>query len=110
MSWIAMHDLVASVRFLLQATDLSGPVNVVAPQPVADAEFRSLARQLRRPAIVTAPAFALRVALGQMADEALLASQRVLPARLVRAGFQFAHPMLGQALAAALSQSEMPAK
>jgi NAD dependent epimerase/dehydratase family enzyme len=71
---------------------------------VSNGEFtRAVARQLHRPAIFPAPAFALRLALGQMADEALLASARVLPARLTAAGFRFTHPTIHQALAAALS-------
>jgi uncharacterized protein len=104
MSWIALADLIAAVRFLLADTQLSGPVNVVAPEPVTNAGFtRALARALNRPAILPAPAFALRIALGDMADEALLASERVIPKRLLDAGFSFRHPSIDEALREALA-------
>jgi uncharacterized protein len=84
---------------------LSGPVNVVGPQAVINAEFtRELGKAVHRPAIVPAPAFALRLAFGEMADEALLASQRVRPKRLLEAGFAFRHATLAEALAAALAK------
>lgn len=103
MSWISLDDVVAAILFALDTPILAGPVNFTAPNPVTNAEFtRVLARCLHRPAIFPAPAFALRIALGQMADEALLASARVLPARLTEAGFQFQHPTIEEALAAAL--------
>jgi uncharacterized protein (TIGR01777 family) len=103
MSWISLDDWVAAILFALDTPDLAGAVNLTAPNPVTNGEFtRALARQLHRPAIFPAPAFALRVALGQMADEALLASARVLPARLTAAAFRFTHPTIQQALAAAL--------
>jgi uncharacterized protein (TIGR01777 family) len=102
MSWIAIDDAVSAVRFLL-ASDLAGPFNLCAPKPVTNAEFtRTLAAALHRPAFFTVPAFALRTALGQMADEALLASARVHPSRLTQAGFSFAFPQLDKALAAIL--------
>jgi uncharacterized protein (TIGR01777 family) len=104
MSWIALDDLVAAIRFLLASPELAGPVNLVAPNPVTNAEFtRALARQLHRPAFFPAPAFALRLALGKMADEALLSSARVHPARLLNAGFQLSLPTIGAALTAALT-------
>jgi uncharacterized protein (TIGR01777 family) len=103
MSWISLSDAVAAILFALDTPTLTGPVNLTAPNPVTNAEFtRALARRLHRPAIFPVPAFALRIALGQMADEALLASARVLPARLTQAGFQFQHPTVEDALAAAL--------
>lgn len=103
MSWISLADTVAALLFLIETPALAGPVNLTAPEPVTNAEFtRALARAVHRPAILPAPAFALRIALGQMADEALLASARVYPARLVSAGFQFAHPTVGAALTAAI--------
>lgn len=104
MSWISLEDAMRAVLFVLEAPALAGPVNLTAPSPVTNAEFtRVLARQLRRPAFLPAPAFALRLALGQMADEALLASVRAVPTRLLVAGFRFAHPTVDKALAAALS-------
>ena len=104
MSWISLEDAMRAVLFALETPALDGPVNLTAPHPVTNAEFtRELARQLRRPACLPAPAFALRLALGQMADEALLASARAVPSRLQAAGFRFAHPTVDKALAAALS-------
>ena len=103
MSWISEDDAVAAALFALNNPAVSGPVNVVATQPVTNVDFtRELARTVHRPALLPAPAFALRLAFGAMADEALLASTRAVPNRLVRAGFAFSHPTLAQALAAAL--------
>ncbi len=104
MSWISLPDAVAAMLFALQTPALDGPVNLTAPEPVTNAVFtRALARALHRPAVLPAPAFALRLALGEMADEALLASTRVLPARLASEGFVFRHPVLDRALAVALA-------
>ncbi len=109
MSWIGLDDVVAAVQFLLASTGIAGAVNLTAPNPVTNAEFtRAMGRQLHRPAVLPAPAFALRMAFGQMADEALLASARVLPERLMKAGFEFAQPTIEAALAAALGRSGPP--
>lgn len=103
MSWIALDDAIAAILFALETASLAGPLNLTAPNPVTNAEFtRVLAHQLRRPAVMAVPAFALRLAFGQMADETLLASTRATPAKLSAAGFRFAHATLDQALAAAL--------
>jgi uncharacterized protein (TIGR01777 family) len=103
MSWVSLADAVAGILFALETPSLSGPVNLSSPSPVTNADFtRALARQLGRPAFFAVPAFALRLAFGEMANEALLASARVVPARLRSAGFQFAHPSIDEALAAAL--------
>jgi uncharacterized protein len=103
MSWISLADAVAALLFLVDSPEFAGPFNLTAPQPVTNSEFtRALARAVHRPAVLPAPSFALRLAFGQMADEALLASARVLPANLTAAGFSFAHPTIGPALAAAL--------
>ena len=105
MSWIAEEDAAAAVVFVLENAALSGAVNVVSPEPVTNAAFtEELGRAVHRPAILPAPAFALRLAFGAMADEALLASERVLPRRLTEAGFAFAYPTLPQALVAALAK------
>jgi uncharacterized protein len=105
MSWISLADAVAALLFLVDSPELAGPFNLTAPEPVTNSAFtRALARAVHRPAVLPAPAFALRLALGEMADEALLASARVLPARLTAAGFSFAHATIDQALAAALQQ------
>ena len=99
-SWIHRDDWVALVLWLLRARDVDGPVNATAPAPVTNAEFaRALGHALRRPSWLPAPAFALRLALGEMADPLLLFSQRVMPDRASRAGFVFAHPTLEHALA-----------
>ena len=108
MSWISLHDAVQAILFAAATASLRGPVNLTAPRPVPNREFtRALAAQLHRPAWFAAPAFALRLALGQMADEALLASTRAYPARLATAGFQFTHTTLDEALAAALLKSSV---
>jgi uncharacterized protein (TIGR01777 family) len=98
-SWIALEDVVGAIEFALANRALAGPVNLTAPNPVTNAAFTTaLARALRRPAVFPVPAFALRLALGEMADEALLASQRVQPEKLLKAGFRFIHPQLDEAL------------
>jgi uncharacterized protein len=101
LTWISLADEVRAIRFLLDAAGLDGPVNLTAPQPVTNAEFtRALAAALGRPAVLRLPAVALRAVLGDVASE-LLASSRVLPARLTEAGFVFQHPTIAAALAAA---------
>jgi uncharacterized protein (TIGR01777 family) len=105
MSWVSEADVVSATIFALRQSDLSGPVNMVAPEPVTNAEFtRELGRAVHRPALLPAPAFALRLAIGEMADEMLLASERVMPKRLIDAGFAFAYPTLAETLAAALGK------
>ena len=99
MSWIAIDDVVGIARHALADDALSGPVNAVAPQAVTNQEFtRTLGRVLRRPTILPAPAFALRIALGEMADALLLASTRVDPAALRAGAFEFEYPELEGAL------------
>lgn len=101
MSWIHIEDLARLLAHCLTAP-VSGPVNGTAPQPVTNAEFtRSLARVLRRPALLPVPAFALKAIFGEMA-EILLASQRVLPKAAEASGFRFEHPELGGALRSVL--------
>ncbi|WP_091664233.1 TIGR01777 family oxidoreductase [Micromonospora auratinigra] len=102
--WISMRDWLDAATFLLTRDELAGPVNLVGPAPVTNAEFtRELARQLHRPAIMPIPAPALKVVLGGFAHEALT-STRVLPAVLDRAGFRWTHPDLPGALHAALTE------
>jgi uncharacterized protein len=100
MSWIALEDAVRVLLLALENESVRGPVNLVSPQPVRNAEFtESLATALHRPAIFPAPAFALRLALGkEMADALLLSSVRVQPAVLERLGFNFQHPTLDETL------------
>jgi uncharacterized protein len=105
-SWVSEADVVAAVLFAIRNDGISGPVNVVASEPVTNAQFtREMAHAVQRPAVVPVPAFALRLALGDMADEALLASTRVVPARLLASGFKFQHPRPADALAVALQSS-----
>lgn len=94
-SWIGLDDVVGAVHHVLQ-NDIAGPVNVTAPHPVTNAEFsRELARVLGRPAILPAPASALRLVLGrEMAEEVVLGGVRALPARLLESGYTFRHPHL----------------
>jgi len=99
MSWISLADVVRALMHALDTPALEGPVNLVAPNPVTNAELsKTLGRVLSRPAIVPVPAFALRIALGEMADGTVLPSQRILPAALEGSGFRFLHPQLEQAL------------
>lgn len=105
MSWVALHDVVEAVRFALRADSLSGPANLTSPAPVTNEEFtRTLGHVLGRPTVLGVPEFALKLALGQMADEALLASQRAVPDRLREAGFVFQYPDLEGALRVALGR------
>lgn len=99
MSWIHVQDMIGAIHFNLQNDSVSGAVNMVAPEAVRNAEFtRVLAKVLSRPAIFPAPAFALRALFGDMANEALLASQRVEPAKLSAGGYPFQFAELQPAL------------
>jgi len=103
MSWISIDDVVQGLIHLTEKADLSGPVNFVSPNPVQNEAFtKVLARVLRRPAIFPVPAAALKLMLGEMAEELLLAGQRVVPRELQKSGFQFTHPDLESALRAVL--------
>jgi uncharacterized protein (TIGR01777 family) len=105
MSWIALDDTIRALRFFIDTTTLSGAFNVVAPEPVRNAEFTAtLARVLRRPAIIPVPSLAIRIVFG-MAEEAILSSQRITPKRLAGAGFVFRHPRLEEALRYELTRS-----
>jgi uncharacterized protein len=95
MSWIARTDVVRALSFLLSAAAVRGPANLTAPNPVRNAEFaRVLGHVLHRPAVATVPAFAVRLMYGELADEVLLAGQRVFPHALEHAGFSFEYPHL----------------
>jgi len=99
MSWIALADVVGAIQHALAVESLRGPVNAVAPKPVTNREFtRALGRVLRRPTLLPMPAFAARLAFGEMADALLLASQRVEPAKLLASGYRFQFPELEDAL------------
>ncbi len=104
MSWIHIDDLVAALRYALDQSELTGPFNAVAPNPVPNTEFtQTLARVLRRPALLPLPAPILRLALGELAQPLLLDSTRLSPARLESAGFRFTHPNLEEALSSLLT-------
>jgi uncharacterized protein len=103
MSWVSMPDLQDAVGFAITTPEIAGPINVVAPNAVRNAEFtRILGGVLRRPTLLPVPETALSLMFGEMAQATLLASQRVFPRRLQEAGFTFQHPQLREALQAAL--------
>lgn len=105
MSWIALPDAVQAIELALTREDSEGPINAVAPAPVRNRDFtRALGRILSRPAMLPAPAVGLRFLLGEMADEALLSSARVVPARLAALGYRFLFAELEPALRAALKE------
>ena len=104
MPWISLRDEVDAIRFLLTAS-VSGPVNVTGPSPVTNTEFTSaLAEVVHRPAVLTVPGPALRLALGELAPVGVLAGQRAVPAVLTGAGFSYTHPDLRSALRAAVGR------
>jgi hypothetical protein len=99
MPWIALDDAVGAIIHALTMDTLRGPVNAVAPQAVTNQEFtKTLGRVLGRPTRLPMPAFAARVAFGQMADELLLASLRVEPEKLLASGYRYRFPELEGAL------------
>jgi uncharacterized protein (TIGR01777 family) len=103
-SWIHRQDWVAIVKWALETNQVVGPVNLAAPTPVTNREFAAtLGRVLRRPALMPAPALALRLVLGEMAD-VLLFSQRVIPAKAEALGFNFRYAALEPALVAAMQR------
>jgi uncharacterized protein (TIGR01777 family) len=98
-SWVAIDDVVAAMKLALKDESIRGPLNVVSPNPVTNEEFtKALGDVLSRPTMMGVPAFAARLAFGEMADEMLLSSQRVLPKRLQDAGFRFEYPNLDAAM------------
>jgi len=98
-SWLTLAEAVAMIQFAMANSQLAGPANAVTPNPVQNSEFtRVLAKTLHRPALFPAPAFVLRLVLGEMADALLLSSQRVKPSKLEQSGYRFAHPDLAGAL------------
>jgi uncharacterized protein (TIGR01777 family) len=98
-SWISLDDVIGAIHHALLTESVTGPINVVAPTPLTNADFtRVLAAVLRRPAFFPVPATAARLALGEMASELLLASAHVVPQRLIESGYTFRHPTLELAL------------
>jgi len=105
MSWIAIDDLLGIVKYVLSHDNISGPVNAVSPNPVTNEEFtKRLGKLLSRPTFLALPRLGLKLAAGEMGDELLLASTRVLPERLTSSGFHFEYPKLEQALKHLLSR------
>lgn len=103
LSWIAIDDMVRALRHLMDSEKARGPYNLVAPNPVTNAEFtEALGKVLGRPTIIPVPKFALELAFGTMADNTILASQRVEPRGLAGTGFEFRHPHVEEALRAVL--------
>lgn len=106
MSWVDRDDVLRMIEWAIDRQSANGIYNVTAPVPVTNREFtRALGRALHRPAFMPMPAFALRIALGEMADEILLGGQRVVPARAVAEGFSFAYPELDGAMRHAVSSA-----
>lgn len=104
--WISLEDQVRALLFAIRQDDLEGPVNFTGPAPVTNAEFTTtLGRAINRPTPLVVPGFALRTVLGEFADEGLLGGQRAIPAVLERAGFQFHHHTIGEALAYATART-----
>jgi uncharacterized protein (TIGR01777 family) len=104
MSWISLDDEVAIIRYLIENHSVSGPVNVVSPNPVTNREFtKTLGKVLKRPTILPMPAFAARILFGEMADALLLSSTKVYPRTLLQSGYEFKHSTLESALRSILS-------
>ena len=98
-SWVSIDDAVNAMKLAIDDQSIHGPLNIVSPHPVTNEEFtKALGHVLNRPTALAIPAFAARLTFGEMADEMLLTSQRVMPKRLVAAGYQFQYPELEGAL------------
>lgn len=107
MSWITLEDEVRALLFAISNAALSGPVNMTGPAPVTNAEFTTaFGRAVNRPTPLMLPGFAVRAALGEFADEGLLIGQRAIPSALERAGFEFHHNTIGEALGYATAQRD----
>ena len=106
MSWVSLDDAVGAVRHALADAHLEGAMNVCSPEPVTNRQFaKALGEALGRPAFLSVPKLMLRLSMGELADEALLASQRVQPTVLEGRGYRFAHRELVAALAAMLGKA-----
>ena len=107
MSWAAIHDVCKIIEHCIVQPEINGPVNLVSPNPVTNAEFTAqLAKALHRPALLPAPGPVLRLVFGQAADELLLASTRVLPKKLMASGYIFIYPNLSEALGNMLAREK----
>jgi len=106
-SWIQIDDFVAAVHRIADNLSLNGPVNMTAPNPVTSADFtKTLAKTLKRPAVLLLPAFAAKLAFGEFAEEGLLASARVEPKKLLESGFKFRYSELAAALSELLKKDK----
>ena len=104
MPWISLRDQLDAIRFLLATDGISGPVNLVGPEPATNADFtKALAAEVHRPAVLPVPGFALRAVAGELADEGILASVRAVPAVLLEHGYTFHDPDIRSALRWALA-------
>lgn len=105
MSWIDREDVIRFIEWAIDHENARGVYNVTSPGPVRNRDFvKALGHALHRPAVIPVPAFALRIAFGQMAEETILGGQRVLPARAMSEGFTFAHPEIGESLEHAMRE------
>ncbi len=105
MSWVGMGDVVEMVQHIINTPSIRGPINLVSPNPVSNRQFvRTLGQVLHRPSILPMPAFIARIMLGEMADELLLASTRVMPRILMNTGYKFINPDLREALESVLKK------
>jgi len=98
MSWIHMDDLIGIIRYAIETETVTGAINGTAPNPVTNKTFSTtLGRILKRPAFIPMPAFVMKLMLGEMAEELLLSGQRVVPNKIIKAGYQFKYPELKNA-------------
>lgn len=101
--WISLTDEIAAIRFVIEHEDITGPVNLTGPAPVTNAEFnRALGAALGRPAPWVVPGFAIKLVIGEFAEEGVLEGQRAVPAKLEAHGFTFTHRSVGEAMSAAV--------
>ena len=107
MSWVSIDDVVGMIQYVIGNDSMRGPVNLVSPHAVSNHEFtKTLGRVLHRPTIFPMPAFAARLAFGEMANELLLSSIRAVPKKLMNSGYKFRHPELGEAFEHLLKKAE----
>ena len=98
MSWISLKDVTRAIIYALESNDISGPINLVSPNPVKNKKFtKALGKALKRPTILPAPEFAMKMAFGEMGTETILSDQRIVPNQLLQHGFEFEHPKIDDA-------------
>jgi uncharacterized protein (TIGR01777 family) len=106
-SWVSIDDVTGMIQYVIANESMRGPVNLVSPNAVSNREFtKTLGQVLHRPPIFPLPAFAARIAFGEMADELLLAGTRVVPKKLTDSGYKFRHPKLGEAFEHLLKKAD----